>query len=73
MDKRRHREEVQGVRLGHVPGDLRRVSCGVAKCSKKAFDEIQKAILFGDFGIGSQGVEGDEGHPVLAQGKGSVG
>jgi hypothetical protein len=26
------------------------VSCGVAKCSKKAFDEIEKAILFGDFG-----------------------
>jgi hypothetical protein len=46
---------------------------GFAKCSKKAFDEIEKAILFGDFGIGSQGIEGEEGHAVLAKGKGGVG
>jgi len=51
VDKRCHREEVEGVRLGHVPGDFKRVSYGVAKCSKKAFDEIEKAILFGDFGL----------------------
>ena len=46
----------------------------IAEGPEEALDEVEKAVLLGDFRVGAEGVEGQKAaRPALAEGKGGVG